>query len=79
MKYPLVEVTWKDAAHYSRGTWMSDPSTAKPIIAKTVGYLLKRTKQEVVIAQTRSDDLDQWGGIWVIPAGWLIKVKRLKE
>ena len=78
MKYPLVEVTWKDAAHYAKGSWITNTDTAKPVIAKTIGWLLRRNRLEIAVAQKRSDDLDQWGGVWVIPAGWVTKVRRLK-
>ena len=57
---------------------MTDVEQAVPVIAVTVGYLLKRTAQTITLAQTRSDDSDQWGGVWVIPAGWVTKVRKLK-
>ena len=74
----LVAVTWRDASHYGRGTWLSNLDDVKPVIAVTVGYLVRKTRSEIVVAQTWSEDLGQFGGVWVVPGAWVTKVRRFK-
>lgn len=81
---PLVEVTWNDA-------WSSDTSwhdddverTHEPHRTHSVGYLLKRSRKGVTICRDYDDDNTddegrRYDGALFIPAGMVVKVRRLR-
>lgn len=49
-KYPLVEVQWDDA-EVDTG-WTETPDKLEPSIATTVGFLVKETRNHILIAST---------------------------
>ena len=73
----LVEVEWRDACGI--GGWREVSVCAKltPEPCKTAGYLLKRTKKEIIIALSQSEqhDINQCISI---PTAWVTRVRRLK-
>jgi len=77
MKAPLVEVTWDDAC--SNHDWHTEAglTQATTIRMTTVGYMVRRDRKEIALAQTHGDH-EKWCEIWVIPAGWVKRVRRLK-
>mgnify|MGYP001609693843 FL=1 len=75
-KKVLVEVTWHDAARYP--TWTEKIEEVSPATCVTVGYLVRKGRKNIVTAQSWSDEAECWGGIWVIPRGWVTRVRRLK-
>ena len=65
MKYPLVTVVWDDAC--SRTGWQpADSVDPTPKRCSSSGYLVKRTKDAVVLMGTVTADGDACNGI-VIP------------
>lgn len=78
-KYRRVLVTWMDAFHSNKG-W-EDPTEAaneSSVVCESLGYLLRRGKKEVVLAQTLSSDGEVVGRI-TIPVSFLCaKIKYLK-
>lgn len=50
-QYKIVEIEWTDAVVGSSETW-AEPSelTNKPMPSKTVGYLIKKSKDAVTVA-----------------------------
>jgi len=77
MKYPLVTVVWDDAC--SSGRWQSIAElTGTPKRCNTTGYLLKKTKESVVVSHTVSADGDTCCEL-TIPTQMVKVVKRLRK
>lgn len=55
-KYPLVEITWED--HWSQAGWHDPTKPLVPAEYKSVGYLIKKTRKEVVIVACLSTNRD---------------------
>lgn len=88
--FPLVEVEWHDASHYADHTvGLEGAQQMTGALARTIGYLLKRNKNKVVLAMTHfydielpSESITSEGGfrvIWVIPKGCIKKITYLKD
>lgn len=76
-KFPLVEVIWDDATELTQG-WTDKLEETEPALALSVGFLIKATKQHIVIAL----DLDQHGyhnGRSQIPRGMVKTMKVLRK
>lgn len=55
LRHDLVLVTWDDAAELNLG-WMDESEViARPMLVRTVGFLIKRNKQHVIVASTIGD------------------------
>lgn len=67
-----VSVEWNDACSY--GGWTKDIS-ADPMPVKTVGFLIRRDKKTLTIAQSIGN---AYAEQLVIPSAWISKVRRLK-
>jgi hypothetical protein len=81
-KYPLVMVVWTDAIGKT-GNWHTVESIEgwaeeQCWVARDVGYLVKKTKTEIILASSYAEKQEQFGMLRVIPAGWG-KIIRLKE
>ena len=76
MRYPIVEIVWDDAAGHD-DMWL-DKVVTKPELIISVGFLLLKSKDYIVIAQ----DLDEDGkhnGRSQIPRGMVRKIKVLRK
>ena len=62
-------IKWRDANSYS-GWW--DIEDVKPLNAITTGYVVKETKEFIVIASTIAEN-GQVNGVISIPKIWIIK------
>jgi tRNA splicing ligase len=71
---PIVRVTWLDATRTSDDITGKD----KPVVCKTVGYLLKRNKNRVVVATDQNKASGYRGG-FVIPRKMVLKVRFLSD
>ncbi len=83
MKAPLVEVTWTDACSHHGWYKDSELHECQAVRMTTVGYLVRRSKKDIALAQTSSHHdgnpgEDKWSEVWVIPAQWIKRVRRLK-
>ena len=79
-KFPLskiVEVEWVDACGQAGWRDIAVYNDLIPAACKTAGYLLKRSKNEIILSLTQNDqhDLNQ---CICIPASWIVKVRKLK-
>ena len=45
-----IEVTWLDAWHQTGETTLKEVADMKPLVRRDLGYLLKMSKAEVIIA-----------------------------
>lgn len=77
--YQAVQVTWNDAKSHGGG-WQTIEDTIKnargPFEVSSVGYLLKRNKKELILAQTLTKNGLAADTI-TIPSGFVHKVRRL--
>ena len=79
---PLVEVTWVDAC--SSHGWYTDGELqeCRLVAMTTVGYMVRRNKTDIALAQGRSHHFgngpNKWSEVWTIPAQWIKRVRRLK-
>lgn len=70
----LVTVEWVDA--HSEDAWTDiEEIDNSPMVCRTVGYLIKETKQTVSVAGTVSDD-GQACCIMHIPRAWIRWIKK---
>ncbi len=74
----LVLIEWHDAN--SVDGWVSDAhlENMAPTSIRSVGWIKRRTKREIVLVSHMSDDKDR-GAIWTIPTGCVTKITSLKE
>lgn len=70
----LVLVEWVDST--SSTGWENDPDLELSI-CKTVGYLTRKTKEKVVLAQSISDN-NNVDNKFAIPRGCIQSIKELK-
>ena len=76
-KYPLCEVIWDDASELTAG-WTDQIEKTEPALALSVGFLVRETKDHIVIAQ----DLDEAGhhnGRSQIPRGMVKKIRVIRK
>ena len=82
-KLPIVEVEWTDSAA-TKG-WSRDPKqfTGPGVCGgvshcRTVGYLLERNSNQVVVVQNQADDTESLGEGMAIPTSCVKRIKRLR-
>lgn len=79
MKFPLVEVEWRDAKNES--DWRSVESITRKqshtIVVRSVGYLLVKNGKEIVLAFGICDEGEVESYI-AIPRDWCQKIRRIK-
>lgn len=82
MKWPLtklVEVEWTDSC--TEGGWNSHSAyldRAQPTICRSIGYLLVKTKEKVVVVQTMSLSTGHVSDSMAIPIVAVRKIRFLK-
>ena len=72
-----VKVKWTDSIHGAGWNDHRAASTSRPTKITTVGYLLERDKDRVVVAQSVSDDTEELGNLLTIPRAAVRSIKRL--
>lgn len=75
--FDLVEVIWDDASELTAG-WTDHIEKTEPALALSVGFLVRETKEHIVIAQ----DIDEEGhhnGRSQIPRGMVKKIRILRK
>jgi hypothetical protein len=80
MKYPKVEVCWKDHFHASPGAWigLSEVSKLTPCEVVTTGYLIHKDKEVIVLAQNITESGDA-SGVFVIIRSCITKLRKLHQ
>lgn len=77
-KYEMVEVEWNDA-HCSTGG-DDNPENHAPYVTYSCGYVVKRTKLGITIAQDCYKEDPGCYKVWsFIPRGMIIRVTKLAE
>lgn len=82
MKSKLIYIEWCDAI--SNTGWMSLDEVLKwgndeAWIVKNVGWLLKETREYLLLAAKYSDGSEEYGLLHKIPKTWIKKRVNLKE
>lgn len=76
-KVKIVQITWEDIT--SQCGWIdTDDIDIEICICNSVGFLLKKTKKYILIAQTMAGDVEMCGNVKKIPMGVVKKIKILK-
>jgi hypothetical protein len=82
---PFVEVTWRDSYSVKESAWTSmeeaDEShlaSKKSALCTSIGAVVKRDKIGLTLAMSMTAG-GQVGGLWHIPAGMVVKVRRLRK
>ena len=77
-KIRLVHVTWVDSSS-SRG-WRSleDFKQEEMLVCESIGWLLDRNRERILIAGTRCDN-DDWAERHTIPMACVKKIRRLQR
>jgi len=70
----LVCVEWVDA-EADAGWSRDDPKDDKPMVLKTFGLLVRKTKDWVIHADTYLPDTKMWGSKGKIPTGMVRKIR----
>ena len=82
MKEKIVCVEWEDASSNSGYYDKRRPEDFEPVLARTVGHFIKRTKRAVIVAQERFYDdrgkPESERHIITIPKKMIRKVTELK-
>lgn len=78
-KFPLVEVTWHDAAGETGWQDLYEAQQANLVVCITTGYLIKKDRRKVVIASslnasTRVEHTTTIPRTWVVEIVFLQKV-----
>ena len=75
--YKKVEITWLDTVGCMEWVLLEDTLKMKPTETKSVGYLIKSSRDKVIIAATYNS-MGSYGDRNVIPRGCIKSVKVLE-
>jgi hypothetical protein len=75
--FDLVEVIWDDASELTAG-WTDEIEKTEPALALSVGFLVRESKDHIVIAQD-IDDQGHHNGRSQIPRGMVKRIKVLRK
>ena len=84
VKWPLgsvVEVFWEDANSYNKWHDLKELSRDHHVAScKTIGYLLKSDKREILLVSTQTPENDADGtGTMAIPRGCVTHIKVIRK
>ena len=55
LRHDLVLITWDDAAELNLG-WMDEAEVeARPMVVRTVGFVIRKTRRHIIVASTIGD------------------------
>lgn len=72
----IVEVEWDDSCSYAN-QWMQPNDNLEASLCKSVGYLVAKNKNRIVLAQSQHDDSDEVHNQFVIPRGCVKSIRNL--
>lgn len=75
--YDLVEVIWNDASDLTSG-WKKEIDEDEPALALSVGFLIRETKEHIVIALDTDGD-GHHNGRSQVPQGMVKRIKVLRK
>lgn len=74
---PIVMVTWHDAAGIQGWRDADEAAHYNPYIVKSVGYLILKNKDVVILGMSETEDRDQFADRLVVPRGMVKSIKKL--
>lgn len=78
-KFQIIEIQWLDSLSLSG--WQKidgiEPSSLPMMKHRTLGYYLDENKRSIVVFQSCRDDNKYVDGIFEIPKGCILKIKKL--
>ena len=79
----IVEVTWIDAQEETGMLGLEAAEGQKPILTRTVGFLVKNSNDCVVVSASVFDeggpDKDIYRSTWTIPKGCIKEIRKLND
>lgn len=75
--FDMVEVIWNDASDLTSG-WTNTISDDEPALALSVGFLIRKTEEHIVIALDTDGD-GHHNGRSQIPTGMVKKIRVLRK
>ena len=78
-RYQIIEIEWLDSMAASGWQKAADviPSPLEEISHKTLGYFFAENERSILVVQSRRNDLKYLDGVFEIPKGCIIKIKKL--
>jgi len=76
MEESIVKVSWQDTSHYDDED-LSQALREEVAIFESLGFLLDKSDQRILIASSRCSDGD-YKGILLIPHACIIKIQEVK-
>ena len=74
----LVSVCWLDACTYDGWDDLADATCTQCIPVESIGFILERDKERIVLAQTIGTN-DQTSAVIAIPSGCITRIRTLKR
>lgn len=75
----ILEVTWQDSCSSTQSWTKRDEALEwgeSGVVARTVGFFVAENEDWLTLAASCHDD--QYGGLWNIPKGCIVRRRRLK-
>ena len=78
-KYRAYRVDWVDTMH--RSGWNNEEDNMSPILNTSMGYIVKRTRDYIALAQTIGHDKEAsaFSSVTSIPRGCIKKMTRIDK
>jgi len=73
-----MEVHWLDTVMISDWQSVTDAESSTIPTIKTVGYLVKHTKEHLILAMSCDIECEETTEVYVIPSGMIVKRRFLK-
>jgi hypothetical protein len=77
-QYKKVMISWVDAIVHTDTVPVSDAIKHNPYPRESVGYLLKKTKEKIVLCMTFDKKDMHADTTLIIPYNWILKITELK-
>ncbi len=77
--YPLVYVAWEDAEHEGGWSDAGDEVAHRLGIIVSIGWLIHKNKQRIVLASSLAATTTQIGNKQYIPVGQIVKVRKMRQ
>lgn len=73
-----VWITWRDAAHIAPGEWSDTLPADCGVTCQTIGILVRKNKDHVVIAHT-VDEAGLMTGVFQVPRSAIVRMVTLSD
>jgi hypothetical protein len=78
MKLRPVVIVWRDACHHAPGEWLDGAPDDLQVMVTTVGFLIRKGKRHLVVAQSVCDG-GLLTGVFSIPRSNVVKISEVSR